>query len=276
MPLMLKFTLIMVLVGLATACANAPAANDPTNKIQPIEEVLAPAPPQDLKEFMKVAAVQRLPKEDVVLTWTAAQADAYLVRNRKALGSEVIEAATHGARIVVLPEFAVTGYPNIPNVPPAEDNFRSREEIKPFVENIPGPSSTFFGALSKKYKIWIQYGLAEVDPKSDVYYNAAVVVDPDGQIVAHYRKQNLFGIEYKSMAAGTEVKTFLTPVGKIGVLICADTYKESVLNQYKEAKVDVLLNSSSWVTLNTAIPHWTNAAKTVGAYLVSANDALRP
>jgi predicted amidohydrolase len=256
--------------------ANTSEYDFPTDKIQPIEEVFEPKGKYDSKKFLKVAAVQRLPKEDALLTWTADQAEAFKQKNREALKKEILQAVAHGAKIIVLPEFAVTGYPDIPNVSPEDNNFRNRDDLKNFVEKIPGPSSEFFSKISKKNHVWIQYGLAEVDPKDDGYYNAAVVVGPKGTIVAHYRKQNLFGIEDKALKPGTENQTFITPAGKVGVVICADTYKESVLEKYKEMKVDVLLNSSAWARYNSAIYHWTKAAQKVGAYLVSSNDAYAP
>ncbi|RKO66585.1 nitrilase-related carbon-nitrogen hydrolase [Desulfofundulus salinus] len=67
------------------------------------------------------------------------------------------------ARIIVNPELATTGYA-----------FESRRDISPFVETVPGPTTELFGALARRYGVYICLGLPEVDLKSGIYYNTAV------------------------------------------------------------------------------------------------------
>src|SRR5215467_13375596 len=81
----------------------------------------------------------------------------------------VEEAAQQGARLVVLPEMATTGY-----------CWDDRAEIAPHVEPIPGPTTERFQQLAADYDCYIAIGLAEVDPATDVYYNSLALVGPQG------------------------------------------------------------------------------------------------
>src|SRR5690349_9928103 len=85
-------------------------------------------------------------------------------------------AAGGGARLIVLPEMATTGY-----------CWHSRDEIRPQVEPIPGPTTDAFAALAQRYDCYIVVGMPEVAPRSGIFYNSAALVGPDG-LVGVYRK----------------------------------------------------------------------------------------
>src|SRR5215469_5983091 len=72
----------------------------------------------------------------------------------------VEEAAQHEARLIVLPEMATTGY-----------CWESRDEIAPYVEPVPGPTTGRFQQLATHYGCYIAISLPEVDLDTDVYYN---------------------------------------------------------------------------------------------------------
>src|SRR6266540_535906 len=72
------------------------------------------------------------------------------------------EAAENGARLIVLPEMATTGY-----------CWYSREEIAPFAEPIPGPTTERFARIAREYGCYIVVGMPEVDPNTGAFYNAA-------------------------------------------------------------------------------------------------------
>eukprot|EP00746_Dinoflagellata_sp_MGD_P037004 gnl/MRDRNA2_/MRDRNA2_188881_c0_seq1.p1 gnl/MRDRNA2_/MRDRNA2_188881_c0~~gnl/MRDRNA2_/MRDRNA2_188881_c0_seq1.p1 ORF type:complete len:402 (+),score=79.16 gnl/MRDRNA2_/MRDRNA2_188881_c0_seq1:84-1289(+) len=62
-------------------------------------------------------------------------------------------------------------------------------------------------------KVWNQYG--------KTFYNTAVLIGPNGELVGSYRKRRLTADEYVS--PGKDVGVFDTPIGRIGILICSDT-----------------------------------------------------
>src|SRR6476469_6326364 len=88
----------------------------------------------------------------------------------------VEEAAIRGARLIVLPALATTGA-----------GWLSSDEIAPYVEPIPGPTSERFQALAQRYDCYIALGMPEVDPATQLYYNSVALLGPAG-VVGTYRK----------------------------------------------------------------------------------------
>jgi predicted amidohydrolase len=91
----------------------------------------------------------------------------------------VEEAAQNGAKLMALPEMSTTGY-----------CWYDRDEISPFVEPIPGPTTETFGKIAKQYDCYIVVGMPEVDEKTNIYYNTAVLIGPQGVIGIHRKTHN--------------------------------------------------------------------------------------
>lgn len=113
------------------AFATAPTASTP---------VASPAV-NPTGETVKVATVHFEPEEGAV---AANRAD--LVRLAK-------EAAREGAKIIVFPEMATSGY-----------SFFSRAEIATVAETIPGPSTNALAAVADRYNAYIAFGM----PRSSI------------------------------------------------------------------------------------------------------------
>ena len=86
----------------------------------------------------------------------------------------VEEAAKNGARLIALPEMATTGY-----------CWYDREEVAPYVEIVPGPTTDLFGKIAKQYGCYIVVGMPEENTKTGAYYNSAVLIGPDGVVGTH-------------------------------------------------------------------------------------------
>ena len=87
------------------------------------------------------------------------------------------DAAMNGAKIILMPEMATTGY-----------CFFNRADIAPYVESVPGPTTDEFGKLSRKYNVYIGVSLPEVDLETNIYYNTMALLDPSESIIGKYRK----------------------------------------------------------------------------------------
>jgi predicted amidohydrolase len=134
-------------------------------------------------------------------------------QNFPAMEAAVKRAAEHGAKLILFPEMSTTGY-----------LYGSRAEIAPFVDTIPGKTTAFFAGIAKKFGVYIVVGLPEVDNDTNMYYNAAFLVGPDG-LIGKYRKNNLFLLESAWAAQGNlGVPVFDTPLGRISIVICYDDY----------------------------------------------------
>ena len=77
------------------------------------------------------------------------------------------EATAAGARLVVFPECALSGY-----------GFDSREEALPFAEPIPGLSTREIAAACSEANAFAIYGLLERD--GERLFNVSVLVGPNG------------------------------------------------------------------------------------------------
>jgi predicted amidohydrolase len=244
--------------------------------IKPINEVFTPSGTFPETQFWKVATIQWNPEESARIDWDEKEAEAFKQNNREEMAKRITIAANSQAKYISLPEFAVDGYPDIPELPSEEDNYRTREDIKNLVETIPGASTEYFSKLAKSLNIWIQFGLAEKDAITDLYYNSVVVINPEGQIIAKYRKQHLFEIEHHYLEAGSENIMFNTPAGKFGLIICSDSYADEVISLYKKSGANVLSLSTSWARMNSGMNQFKATAKAAGAYVLAANQSYFP
>lgn len=242
---------------------------------RPIDEVFEPTGEFDSKIYAKVAVLQWAPSGDAPLGSQAA-ADAFKKRNIGELEAYIREAAANGAELIVTPEFGIVGYPDIPELPPQDDNFRTREDIAPYVETLPGKSSNYFAELSKELGVYIHFGLAEVDAETDLYYNAVAVVGPQGELVTTYRKQHLFEIEHDYLAEGHANTVYESPFGKVGIIICSDVYDYAVLAKYRASGIDVIALSTSWTQYNSGMGYFSRGAIRTNAIMLAANHDYYP
>ena len=122
----------------------------------------------------------------------------------------IAEAAREGAKLVIFPECALTGY-----------GFKSREEAWPVAETVPGPSTEAIAQAARRFDCTVVVGLLERD--GDRLYNAAAVISPKG-ILGTHRKVHLLclGIDRFDLPGDQPFPVFATPHGKLGVNICFD------------------------------------------------------
>jgi len=119
-------------------------------------------------------------------------------------------AAVAGAKIVVFPECALTGY-----------CFASKEEAEAVAEPIPGPASEELHRAANSLDCTVVVGMLERD--GERIFNAAVVVTPQG-IAGAYRKLHLpyLGTDRFVVPGDKPFARFDTLQGKIGINICFD------------------------------------------------------
>ena len=182
--------------------------------------------------------------------------------NREKLTGLVTEAATQGAKIIVLPETAITGYLSqdlrtnwqLKNWPIAAA-FAGKDPL-PFAEMVPGPSTRHFCEVAKQLQVYITVPFLEVekgDPGGEGakaaprLYNTACLVSPQGKVVAHYRKLTPWPHPEQSWATPGDrgVQTYDTEYGRIGLAICFDIH--TILEKYQPHKIWALLYPIAWV-----------------------------
>lgn len=170
------------------------------------------------------------------------------------------EAADAGAKLIVTPEMATTGY-----------CWHSREEIAPEVEPIPGPTTDRFAAFCAERDCWVVVGLPEVAPDTGVYYNTAVLVGPAG-IAGLYRKTHAYISEPKWAKDGDlGLPVFDTPLGRLAIAICMDAAYPETVRVPALRGADVVCFPTNWLTEKAPSPTWWARAVESGVYLIAAN-----
>lgn len=143
------------------------------------------------------------------------------------------EAASNGAKIVLLPEAMDVGWTD--------------PSTKTLARPIPdGETARALIAAAKAHRIYVCSGLIEL--AKDGIYNAAILINPEGEIVLHHRKLNELEIGHGFYAQGDRLGVCKTEFGIIGLMICADGFaRDRVISRslgYMGA--DVILSPSAW------------------------------
>jgi len=175
--------------------------------------------------------------------------------NRQRLEPYIRTAAKSGAKIVVLPETAITGYTSEDlhrtwqiAGRPIEKEFTGQDPL-PCAETVPGPSTQIFGKLAGELGIYLTVPFVERagEGKDAKYYNTIVLVDPAGKIALHYRKRNPWPYaETGWTTPGDRGHPVIdTPYGRLGLLVCFDiNFEPPALH---DLQVDTLLYCIAWV-----------------------------
>jgi predicted amidohydrolase len=170
------------------------------------------------------------------------------------------EAAAGGAKLIVTPEMATTAY-----------CWATRDEIASDIEPVPGPTTRRFAEIAAGHDCWIVVGLAEVDPETDIYYNSAVLIGPEGP-VGLYRKTHAYISEPKWAKDGDlGLPVFETPIGRIAMTICMDACYPETARVPALAGADVICFPTNWLSEKSPSPSWMARAAENGVYLVAAN-----
>lgn len=174
-----------------------------------------------------------------------------VAENCKLFRPLIEEAAEQKADLIVLPELLTCK--------------GVTHEYASVAETIPGPTTEYFGALSKKHDCYIVAGLPE--KVGDLVYNVAVLLGPGGEIVGKYRKVTLPREEIaRGIAPGDDYPVFETRFGKVGMMICYDVFFPEVARRLSMNGAEII-----------ALPIWGGnprlaAARCAenGVYLVSS------
>lgn len=140
--------------------------------------------------------------------------------------------------------------------------YMCRSDFTRLAEPIGGDSVEALKKVSEDNGTHIMFGMPELDEKTKTIYNSAVLVSPneDTQV---YRKLHLatFGPfeEQLYFGRGTELPLFETDVGRIGPIICFDTFFPELSKYYALKGADLIAcisagPSSSKPMFETVLP----------------------
>ncbi|MDH7563384.1 MAG: carbon-nitrogen hydrolase family protein [Candidatus Bathyarchaeota archaeon] len=157
--------------------------------------------------------------------------------NLEKISKATANAKKQGAKLVIFPELALTGYV-------------VKDEIYELAERIPGPTTDSIAKLAKKTGTNIVFGMPELGEKAQgTLYNAAVLVGPKGYI-GKYRKMYLpthsVFEEKRYFRPGYQPATLKTELGHLGLIICYDLFFPEVsrLTRLGGAQLIVCISAS--------------------------------
>lgn len=161
------------------------------------------------------------------------------------------QAAGTGARLVMLPEVWTYMGPD--------------DGALTAAEAIPGPLTETLAARARDLGIYLHAGSflerAEGEPRR---FNTTVVFDPNGEIIAKYRKIHLFDVdltgqesyrESNTVAPGDEIVTVDIDGVRVGLTICYDLRFPELFRTLALAGAQVLLVPSAFTRV-TGAAHW--------------------
>lgn len=156
------------------------------------------------------------------------------------------EAARNGADIILLPEVLDVGWTD----PSAQS------KATPIPD---GETCRCLSESARKHSVYICAGMAE---RSDtLVYNAAVLINPEGEVILHHRKINELDIAHPYYAQGDRLFVCHTALGTIGIMICADGFARNLVisRSLGYMGADIILSPCSWAVSadhnNTATPY---------------------
>lgn len=191
---------------------------------------------------MKVAAIQMVSRDDIAANLAAAE-------------RLIVDAATQGARVVVLPEnFASFGAGRQLDV---GKNERTSD----------GPVRRFLSDTARKLEIWIIGGSVPIadSPDPDRVFSSCLAFNPQGEQVARYNKMHLFDVDVEDKQGSyRESKHFYPGDGpvvididgiRVGLAICYDLrFPELFRAMWRDGAQMFVLPSA--FTFVTGAAHW--------------------
>jgi len=186
--------------------------------------------------------------------------------NRADLDRAIRRAAANGARLIVTPELAVSGY-----------GFRDLVGTGWIAS---GQSALFAwaGALARETQASLVLGTPEADGEGKVLFNSMILFAPDGSVVGRHRKINALRVGSESWSTPGDRTTVLTVegIGRLGFFVCADMYSSRLVEETAAQGIDLLLSSAAWAPGHHGPDgEWERASATTGRPVLVCNRTGR-
>lgn len=167
-----------------------------------------------------------------------------------------------GAQLVILPEIWNIGY--------FAFDLYSKE-----AETVHGETARRMSWKAKEHGFFL-HGGSFVEVEDGKLFNTSLLFNPEGEIIARYRKIHLFGYgsqESQLLTRGKEVVVVETPLGNLGMCTCYDLRFPELFRIMLDKGAELFLVTSGWPY--PRLEHWLmlNRVRAIenSAFLVSSN-----
>jgi len=160
----------------------------------------------------------------------------------------VEDSVRRGAKVLVLPEMAWTGYlwPDAPSVRPWAETAGS------------GPGQDTMRDWSLRWDLTLIYGFPEW--AGGDLFNSQGIASPDGAVNPVYRKTHLFDADHWWAQPGdTGYLQWSSPWGPIGSGVCMDLNYPDLADHHRRMGTSILAFSTNWIDEGfDVVPYWLN------------------
>jgi aliphatic nitrilase len=137
------------------------------------------------------------------------------------------EAADNGAKVIGFPEGFIPGFPDWYHwfMPRSPESLGFNKDLFKNAVEVPGPVVDTIGAAARRTRTHVVIGVNERDPGTmGTLYNSQLFIGPDGSVQGVHRKLMPTFTErlVHTSGDGSSVRTYSTPFGAIGGLICGE------------------------------------------------------
>jgi len=153
--------------------------------------------------------------------------------NLRCAAEYIAMAAKAGAAIILLPEALDCGW--------CHDSALTETGTIP-----DGDACLRLREAAKAHRIHVCAGL--VERAGDQLFNSAVLISPEGEVLLHHRKLNELAMAHHLYACGDRLSVARTPLGTIGLMICADGFApgQTVSRALGLMGAQIILSPCAW------------------------------
>jgi predicted amidohydrolase len=148
----------------------------------------------------------------------------------------VDRAAAERPDLIVLPEVTYPAY-----------FLRSREEYRQVAPLDADALVRTFGGKAAQHSAYLAVGAAFPSDGGEVT-NSALLFAPDGRLAGRYDKSFLWHFDRRWFQGGSRYPVFETPLGRLGLLICADGRLSEIARCLALGGAQVIVDSTAWVS----------------------------
>ncbi len=124
-----------------------------------------------------------------------------------------------------------------------------------FAQAMPGPFEARCSEIARRNDIWLIPG-SIIEERAGKFYNTSPVINPDGEVIARYRKQFPWCPYEKNISPGEDFLVFEVPdVGRFGMSICYDMWFPETLRTLTSMGAEVILHPSLTSTIDRGAEH---------------------
>ena len=218
----------------------------------------------------KVAVIQKPP---VLLDRAATIAQAL---------ADIDEAAAQGASLMVFPEAYIPGYPTwIWRLRPGGDGALTGEihaRLRANAVDLARGDLQPLQDAAAKHGVTLVVGIDELDSEfsGTTLYNTVVVIGPDGKLLNRHRKLMPTNPERMvwGMGDASGLRVVDTPVGRLGSLICWESYMPLARYALYAQDIDIYV-APTWDTGESWLATMRHIAKEAGCWVIGTATALQ-